>query len=176
MIMILLGPPGSGKGTVAKYLHKEYSFSILSTGELLRKEMEKETELGQEVARFIENGELVADATMNKLIKKELQEVKDDTRLILDGYPRTLNQAHALDQLLQTDPLVFYFDLPKNILMDRLLDRGRADDTRDIINHRFEVYQEETEPLIHYYRQKDLLVQIQAQSSAAIFNKIEEYL
>ncbi|MDN6196413.1 MAG: nucleoside monophosphate kinase, partial [Atopostipes suicloacalis] len=97
-------------------------------------------------------------------------------RLILDGYPRTLNQAHALDQLLQTDPLVFYFDLPRNILMDRLLDRGRADDTRDIINHRFEVYQEETEPLIHYYRQKDLLVQIQAESSAAIFNKIESYL
>lgn len=176
MIIILIGPPGSGKGTIGELIRKNYQFPIVSSGEILRNERTKETDIGQQVADFLLSGELVPDQVINSLIEKRLKELQYEPTIILDGYPRNLNQAHALDKILETKVTVFYLDIPKNILIDRLLKRGRTDDTEEIIERRFEVYQKETQPLINYYTENKIIVKINEESSLKAFQKIETFL
>ena len=131
--ILFLGPPGAGKGTQAALLSEFTSYLHLSTGELLRNEVDSKTDLGIKVKEIINNGQLVSDEIVLKIVKKNLD--KKNSGWILDGYPRNLSQADSLNNVLQElkQPLqaVFYLDTAEDILVERLLKRGRKDDTEN---------------------------------------------
>ena len=162
--LLFLGAPGSGKGTQAELISQSNSYLHLSTGELLRKEIEMNTILGMEVKDIMNKGELVSDELVLKIVKQNL--VKDNKGWILDGFPRNLSQANSLNQVLieinQPLELVFYLDIPEEVLIKRLLLRGRKDDTEETIRTRVNVYRETTEPLIKYFKDLSLLEYIDA--------------
>ena len=162
--VLFLGPPGAGKGTQAALLSKTNSFLHLSTGELLRKEIDLNTNLGKQVKDIMNKGELVSDQLVLEIVKKNLD--KDNKGWILDGYPRNLSQVDSLNDVLvninQPLQIVFYLDIPDEVLIKRLLMRGRKDDNEETIKTRLKIYKETTEPLIQYYRKLSLLVDINA--------------
>ena len=162
--LLFLGAPGAGKGTQAEFLSKTHSYLHLSTGELLRKEIEIKTPLGKEVKDIINRGELVSDELVLKIVRQNLD--KANQGWILDGYPRNLSQANSLNQVLieinQPLEIVFYLDIPEEVLIKRLLLRGRKDDTEDTIRTRVDIYKKTTEPLIEYYKDLSLLKYIDA--------------
>ena len=162
--LLFLGAPGAGKGTQAALLSKTNSYLHLSTGELLRNEIEIDSILGRQVKDIINRGELVNDELVLKIVKHNLD--KDNNGWILDGYPRNLSQANSLNEVLieinQPLEVVFYLDIPEEVLIKRLLARGRKDDTEKIIRTRVEIYKETTEPLIRYFRDLSLLEYIDA--------------
>ena len=157
--LLFLGAPGAGKGTQAELLSQANSYLHLSTGELLRKEIEMDTNLGRQVKDIINRGELVSDELVLKIVRQNLN--KDNKGWILDGYPRNLSQANSLNQVLieinQPIEVVFYIDIPEEVLIKRLLLRGRKDDTEDTIRTRVKIYKETTEPLIQYFKDLSLL-------------------
>ena len=162
--LLFLGAPGAGKGTQAELLSKTNSYLHLSTGELLRKEIEMNTSLGSEVKDVINRGELVSDELVLKIVRQNLE--KDNKGWILDGYPRNLSQANSLNAILleinQPLEVVFYLDIPEEVLIKRLLLRGRRDDTEETIRTRVEIYKKTTEPLIKYFKDLALLEYIDA--------------
>ena len=162
--ILFLGAPGAGKGTQAEILSQNNSYLHLSTGELLRKEIEMNTILGTQVKDIINSGELVSDELVLKIVRQNL--VKDNQGWILDGYPRNLSQANSLNEVLlqinQPLEVVFYLDIPEEVLINRLLLRGRKDDTEETIRTRIKVYKETTEPLIQYFKDLSLLEYIDA--------------
>ncbi len=162
--LLFLGPPGAGKGTQAALLSEANSFLHLSTGELLRKEVEFNTDLGKQVKDIMNKGELVSDQLVLEIVKKNLD--KDNEGWILDGYPRNLYQVHSLNDVLmslnQSLEMVFYLDIPDKVLIKRLLMRGRKDDNEETIKIRLKIYKETTEPLIEYYKNLSLLEYINA--------------
>jgi len=162
--LLFLGAPGAGKGTQAELLSKTNSYLHLSTGELLRKEIETGTDLGQKVKDIINKGELVNDQLVLEIVKKNLD--KNNKGWILDGYPRNLSQVNSLNEVLirinQPLELVFYLDIPEDVLIERLLLRGRKDDNEDTIKTRLKIYKETTEPLVQYFRDLSLLEYIDA--------------
>ena len=162
--LLFLGAPGAGKGTQAELLSKTHSYLHLSTGELLRKEIEMKTPLGKEVKDIINRGELVSDQLVLKIVRQNLD--KANQGWILDGYPRNLSQANSLNQVLieinQPLEIVFYLDIPEDVLVKRLLLRGRKDDTEQTIRTRVEIYKNTTEPLIQYFKDLSLLEYIDA--------------
>ncbi len=162
--LLFLGAPGSGKGTQAELISQSNSYLHLSTGELLRKEIEMNTILGMEVKDIINKGELVSDELVLKIVRQNL--VEDNKGWILDGFPRNLSQANSLNEVLieinQSLEVVFYLDIPEEVLIERLLLRGRKDDTEETIRTRFNIYKETTEPLIKYFKDLSLLEYIDA--------------
>ncbi len=162
--ILFLGAPGAGKGTQAELLSQTYSYLHLSTGELLRKEIEMNTALGIQVKDIMNRGELVSDELVLKIVKQNL--LKDNKGWILDGYPRNLSQANSLNEVLnkinQPLELVFYLDIPEEVLIKRLLLRGRKDDTEETIKTRVDIYKKTTEPLIRYFKDLSLLEYIDA--------------
>ena len=162
--LLFLGAPGAGKGTQAELLSQTYSYLHLSTGELLRKEIEMNTILGVKVKDIMNRGELVSDELVLKIVKQNL--VKDNKGWILDGYPRNLSQANSLNEVLteinQPLEVVFYLDIPEEVLIKRLLLRGRKDDNEEIIRTRVDIYKKNTEPLIQYFKDLSLLKYIDA--------------
>ncbi len=162
--LLFLGAPGAGKGTQAELLSQTYSYMHLSTGELLRKEIEMNTVLGQQVKNIINRGELVSDELVLTIVKQNLN--KDNKGWILDGYPRNLSQANSLNEVLiginQPLDIVFYLDIPEEVLIKRLLLRGRKDDTEETIRRRVNIYKKTTEPLIQYFKDLSLLEYIDA--------------
>ena len=162
--LLFLGPPGAGKGTQAALLSEANSYLHLSTGELLRKEIDLNTDLGRQVKEIMNKGELVSDQTVLEIVKKNLNTY--NTGWILDGYPRTLTQVNSLNHVLmninQPLEIVFYLDIPDEILIKRLLLRGRKDDNEKTIKTRLKIYKETTEPLIEYYKNLSLLKYIKA--------------
>ena len=162
--LLFLGAPGSGKGTQAELISQSNSYLHLSTGELLRKEIEMNTILGMEVKDIINKGELVSDELVLKIVRQNL--VKDNKGWILDGFPRNLSQANSLNEVLieinQSLEIVFYLDIPEEVLIERLLLRGRKDDTEETIRTRFNIYKKTTEPLIKYFKDLSLLEYIDA--------------
>ena len=162
--LLFLGAPGAGKGTQAELLSKNNSYLHLSTGELLRNEIEMNTKLGKKVKDIINRGELVSDVLVLEIVKKNLD--KNLNGWILDGYPRNLSQANSLNEVLikinQPLEVVFYLDIPEEVLIERLLLRGRKDDNKDTIKTRLNIYKETTEPLIEYYENLSLLEYIDA--------------
>ena len=162
--LLFLGAPGAGKGTQAELLSKTNSYLHLSTGELLRKEIEMNTTLGIQVKDIMNRGELVNDQLVLKIVRQNL--VKDNKGWILDGYPRNLSQANSLNEVLteinQPLVLVFYLDIPEEVLIQRLLLRGRKDDTEETIRTRVDIYKKTTEPLIQHFADLSLLEYIDA--------------
>ena len=162
--LLFLGAPGAGKGTQATLLSQTNSYLHLSTGELLRKEIEMKTNLGIEVKDIMNRGELVSDELVLKIVRQNLD--KNNKGWILDGYPRNLSQANSLNDVLaeinQPLELVFYLDIPEEVLIKRLLLRGRKDDTEETIRTRVDVYKKTTEPLIKYFKDLTLLEYIDA--------------
>ena len=140
------------------------SYLHLSTGELLRTEIELDTDLGKEVKDIMNNGELVSDQLVLEIVKKNLD--KKNKGWILDGYPRNLSQVNSLNDVLmninQPLELVFYLDIPEEVLIKRLLLRGRKDDTEETIRTRVDIYKKTTEPLIQYFKDLSLLEYIDA--------------
>ena len=162
--LLFLGAPGAGKGTQAELISKTNSFLHLSTGELLRKEIEINSSLGIKVKDIINKGELVSDQLVLEIVKKNLD--KANKGWILDGYPRNISQANSLNDVLvklnQPLEVVFYLDIPEKVLVERLLLRGRKDDNKNTIKTRLDIYKKTTEPLIEYYRDLSLLEYIEA--------------
>jgi adenylate kinase len=168
--LLLIGPPGAGKGTQAKRLAADHGIPQVSTGDMLRDAVSSGTELGLRVKPILDSGELVPDDLIVELIRDRLR--RDDTEggFILDGFPRTLAQAEALDSMLadigRTLTAVLEFQLDEDEAVRRLLGRaqeeGRSDDTLEVIRNRMRVYREQTEPLVAYYLARGTLVGIDA--------------
>lgn len=164
MIAILLGPPGVGKGTQASLAAQTNGWQHLSTGDLLREEVAQGSELGKRADEFMSRGDLVPDELMLEMVAGRIAQVKADEVLLLDGFPRTLPQAEALAAKAASGAvrLSLYFTAPDSVLTARLMGRGRADDTEEVISHRLTVYRETTAPLERYYREQGILVEINA--------------
>jgi adenylate kinase len=162
--LLFLGPPGAGKGTQAQLLASSQGLLHLSTGDLLRAEVQAATPLGQEAEAVMARGELVSDALVLAIVRHRLE--RHNGGWLLDGFPRNLPQAMALDGLLaelgQAIELVVLMELEDPVLLQRLLARGRADDNAEVIRHRLEVYREQTAPLIAHYQGLGLLQPVEA--------------
>jgi len=174
--LLFLGPPGAGKGTQASLLCKKQDLLHLSTGDLLRAEVAAGTKLGIEAAEIMNSGGLVSDSLVLSIVEKRL--ASHNNCWLLDGFPRNLDQAMALEALLERikQPIdaVILIDLADELLIERLLARGRSDDNEAVIRHRLEVYKEKTSPLIDYYNKQDLLKTIKGAGAVEqIANLIE---
>jgi len=157
--LLFLGPPGAGKGTQASLISEWNDYLHLSTGELLRQEVEKASTLGIQIKEIINSGKLVDDKIVLEIVKQNL--VLNKKGWILDGYPRNISQADSLkkvlDELNQPLEKVFYLNLNEEILVKRLINRGRTDDNEKIIRTRLDIYKETTQPLIEYYKNLNIL-------------------
>ena len=185
MNVLLLGPQGSGKGTQAKRIQAEYGIPHIATGEILRAAIDAGSGLGQRVKPIVEVGQLVPDELMIELIRERLAEDDAEAGFILDGFPRTLPQAQALDEMLMEIgrelSIVFGFQLDDAVGIERMLKRAatehRKDDTPEAIAQRLELYHRETEPLIGHYRVQGNLVGIHADRTVdEVFSEIQEVL
>jgi adenylate kinase len=154
--VVLLGPPGAGKGTQAVKLAEKLEIPHLSTGDLFRENIGNGTELGLKAKAYLDAGDLVPSELTNELVDDRLSNPDTDAGFILDGYPRSVPQAKALHDMLERRGIqldtVLELRVPEDALFERLKARGRADDTDDVIRNRMNVYRDETAPLIEYYR------------------------
>lgn len=163
--LIFMGPPGVGKGTQAKRLTERNGWVQLSTGELFRDHIKRQTALGQMAQQYMDRGDYVPDDVTIAMVREFLSELTPATRVMFDGFPRTVAQALALDALLaersRSIGRVVVLDAPREELVRRILARsraeGRADDTPEVIAKRFEVYADQTQPVVDHYQGKDLV-------------------
>jgi len=162
--VVLLGPPGAGKGTQGQVLCQHLGVPAISTGDMLREAVAEGTPLGNKVQGIMASGALVDDATMADVVRERLAKPDAGRGYLLDGYPRTLAQAETLAGILrdaaQELDAVLLVDVPEDELVRRALLRGRGDDKEDVIRERLRVYREKTAPLIGYYRERGLLREI----------------
>ena len=162
--VVLLGPPGAGKGTQGQVLCQYLGVPAISTGDMLREAVAEGTPLGNKVQGIMASGLLVDDATMAEVVRERLAKPDAGRGYLLDGYPRTLSQAETLAGILrnagQELDAVLLVDVPEDELVRRALLRGRVDDQEDVIRKRLRVYREKTAPLIGYYRERGLLREI----------------
>ena len=167
--LALFGPPGSGKGTLAKNLVEKYGFIHLSTGDMIRKEITDQTELGKMAAEIINSGALLSDDIVIKMIQKRIEsEPTESFGFIFDGFPRTVTQAEALSKMLKENgtPLNAFvkLDVPQEILMERMLRRAeienRPDDTEEVILNRFKEYEAKTLPVFDYFKNENICFEI----------------
>ena len=159
MNIILFGPPGAGKGTQSKYLVNKLNAFQISTGELLREEMNKNSDIGKAIINDMNDGKFVSDEIVNKLIENLVFDPKKKNKLIFDGYPRSLSQAKNLESLLkksnQNIDLILFLNVDKDTILNRLQKRkileNRSDDNSDTIVKRYETYMETTQPVLNFY-------------------------
>lgn len=192
MKLIFLGPPGVGKGTIAKMVMAKYKIPQISTGDLFRANMKNQTELGLKAKEFIDKGELVPDEVTVGMVEERIKEDDCANGYIFDGFPRTIGQADELEKIEKVDKVI-NFVASDEIIIDRLSGRRtcgkcgaifhiknvppkesgicdkcggelvqRSDETEEVITNRLEVYKEQTEPLIDYYRKKGMLIDVDA--------------
>lgn len=203
MKVLILGPPGSGKGTISEQLEKEFHFFHVSAGELLRKEAAKNTAEAKKIKTMIDAGHLVPNELVVKLIKKD---VKNKRKYILDGFPRNVEQAEAIEDL-KVD-VAINLDVPEEIIIERLSGRRvctqghhgyhlkylppkkagicnydgsaliqRKDDTPEVIRERFKIFRQETEPVVGYYQRKKILKQVDGSGSPdLVYERVKEVL
>lgn len=165
MRVLLLAPPGAGKGTQGGRLAAHFGVRHISSGDLLRDNIEAGTELGQRVRSYLAAGDLVPDEVMEELLRDAVVDAARSGGYVLDGFPRTVHQAHQAYLMAREEGVelqaVLFLAVPDEVLVGRLLARGRGtDDTEATIRHRLEVYHAETEPLVAYYRGRDLLHEV----------------
>jgi adenylate kinase len=168
MRVVLVGPPGAGKGTQAEHIAKHYRIPNISTGDIFRANVSQGTPLGVEAKRYMDAGEYVPDEVTNLMVRNRIDEPDAESGFLLDGYPRTLAQVTELDGMIEFTghrlDAVVVLAVDSEELVQRLLQRaqtdGRADDTEDVIRRRQEVYLEQTEPLIAVYRERGILVEV----------------
>lgn len=190
MRIILIGPPGAGKGTYARYFSKKYCIPHISTGDMFREEVAKQTELGKKIKDYLDRGELVPDEIVIEVVKQRLQQPDTRNGFILDGFPRTIAQAKALDKIVTIDAAIhIYIDMeeavrrlsnryvcpkcgrvynllfnpPKNDLKcddDETPLVRRSDDQPEVIRRRYKIYYDTFQPIIEYYKEKNLLIEI----------------
>lgn len=167
--LIFLGPPGTGKGTQAQTIAEAHSIPHISTGDILRSAVAQKTELGQKAQGYMDKGELVPDQLILEMVRQRLNQDDVSVGWILDGFPRTVVQATFLDNLLkelhQTYDWVINIDSPDEVLVTRLLGRGRVDDAEEVIRTRLAVYRQQTAPLIDFYRQRNQLAYVNGDQS-----------
>ena len=164
MRLVLVGPPGAGKGTQAAVLSGKLGIPHISTGDLFRAHISEQSELGREVKRYLDAGDLVPDAVTNEMVRQRLGDEDARHGFLLDGFPRNVAQADVLGKILAGDgnalDAVIEFRVAEEELVQRLLARGRNDDTEDVIRYRQQVYRQETAPLLNHYR--DILLTVDA--------------
>jgi adenylate kinase len=160
--LVLIGPPGAGKGTQADVLSQKLSIPHISTGDLFRAHVAERTPLGEETKRYLDSGELVPDTVTNEMVRERLAESDAKEGFLLDGFPRNTKQAEVLGQLLAESgtglDAVIQLEVPEDVVVERLLSRGRTDDTEDVIRRRQQVYVSDTAPLLEHY--KDILITV----------------
>jgi adenylate kinase len=168
VIGIIFGPPGSGKGTQAVRIEAELHLTHLSTGDILRSEVARGTEIGHEVARIMAAGDLVPDDLIIRIVQRILRDPDGSSHVLVDGFPRTLQQATALDRMLAEEghrvDFVIALEVPESVLVDRILHRaaveGRADDTREAIAERMHEYHKLTAAVLDHYRKRGVQVEV----------------
>ncbi|MFC1435239.1 adenylate kinase [Streptacidiphilus sp. N1-3] len=169
MRIILIGPPGAGKGTQAALLHSELGVPHISTGVLFRQHVDGQTPLGRQAGRYLDTGDLVPDRITTEMVAQRLAEPDARQGFLLDGFPRTLPQARALSELLAADDhrldAAVEYTVPDEVLTERLLSRARTDDTPETIRNRQQVYRTQTAPLLRFYA--DILLTVDAAGPAA---------
>ncbi len=196
MRLVFIGPPGIGKGTYASILSKKYGIPHISTGDIFREEIAKGTELGKKVKEYVEKGLLVPDEIVIEVVKQRLSQPDCQKGFILDGFPRTLRQAEALDQMTKIDAAIL-FEAPVEVIIERVSGRlvcpkcgaiyhvkwrppkkpgicdvcgsklvRRKDNEPDVVRRRYEIYLQTFTPIIDYYRKKGLLIEINAAREA----------
>lgn len=171
MNLLVLGPQGSGKGTQAKLIADDHGIPHVSTGDMFRAAVAQRTELGRRVEPILAAGELVPDELTVALIEERLAQPDAASGFVLDGFPRTLAQAEALDGMLagigRALDAVLFFDLADDLATERMLGRaaqeGRADDTAEVMARRLAIYHEQTAPVVEYYRALGVLVPLHAE-------------
>ena len=173
MNIVIFGPPGAGKGTQSKFIVNKYGLYQLSTGDLLRNEIKKKSELGTKISTIMNSGELVSDEVVDNLIEKFVSNKDYKNKIIFDGYPRNLIQAKNLNNLLkkynQKIDLVLKLSVNLETVKKRILERQikekRDDDSEEIAVKRYETYEKSSEPVINYYKQSNLLKVINGEAT-----------
>ncbi len=183
--IIIFGAPGSGKGTQSQKMTDRYHLTHISTGEVLRNEIKEQTELGKLAEKYISQGQLVPDDVMVNMLDEFLTDNPDSSGYIFDGFPRTLKQGEAMDNMLKKQnksiDVVISLDVDDDELIDRLLKRGkemgRDDDTLETIKSRLKVYYSQTEPLKEFYSNQGKLAQVKGTGTVEeIFSRIEKVI
>ena len=173
MNIVIFGPPGAGKGTQSNFIVKKFNLYQLSTGELLRKEINDKTQLGQQISSIINAGNLVSDEIVGNLIERFITKKDYKNRLVFDGYPRNLSQARYLDGLLKRNnqkiDIALKLSVSLEIIKKRIFKRKnlekRADDNEKTAIKRYETYENNIEPVINFYKQSDLLQVVNGEAS-----------
>jgi len=173
MRIVLMGPPGAGKGTQAVVIAEQLSIPHISTGDIFRANLKEGTPLGLEAKKYMEAGEYVPDSVTNGMVADRLSQPDAERGFLLDGYPRTVDQVHALNAILAESDLTLdrVVEITANTdevvarLLNRAKEQGRADDTEEVIRRRMEVYAEQTAPLTEVYGRQGVLVQVDGMGS-----------
>ena len=185
MNVIIFGPPGAGKGTQSQNLVKKFKLFQVSTGDLLRSEIKKKSEIGKEIEEIISRGDFATDDIVNKLIKNIIFDPQKKNKLIFDGYPRSLNQAKNLDLLLDSSNqkinFIFFLNVNKDIIIKRIERRKilekRSDDDSNTILKRYDAYMETTKPVLDFYSKNPNFYEIDGGEEISIISsKIEQIL
>ena len=175
MRLIMMGPPGAGKGTQAKFVAEHFGIPAISTGDIFRANVSQGTPLGVEAKRYMDAGDYVPDEVTNLMVRNRIDEPDATPGFLLDGYPRTLAQVEELDGMIKFTghslDAVVVLTVDADEIVGRLLQRaqveGRADDTEDVIRRRQEIYAEQTEPLIEVYRARGILIEVDGMGEVA---------
>ena len=187
MKLIIMGPPGAGKGTQAKVVAERLGIPAISTGDIFRSNVSEQTELGVEAKRYMDAGDYVPDEITNGMVRDRIAEPDATGGFLLDGYPRTLAQVEELDAMLAAQgnelDAVLLLTVDEDEVVERLAkrarDEGRSDDTEDVIRHRQEVYGEQTAPLVEVYDERGLLVRVDGMGTvdevtSRVFDALDE--